>query len=58
MVFADADWVEVAGVTAVRTDPYQIGVTAATAWLWLLAGQLLAEERVTVPARRVQRSSS
>ena len=58
VVFDDADWAEVAGVTAVRTDPYQIGVTAATAWLCLLAGQLLAEERVTVPARRVQRSSS
>ncbi len=58
VVFDDADWAEVAGVSAVRTDPYRIGMTAATAWLRLLEGQSLAEERVTIPARLVRRNSS
>ena len=55
VVFDDADWAEVSGVTVVRTDPYQLGKTSASALLRLLLGKSLAESRMTVPARLVVR---
>ena len=58
VVFDDADWADVAGVTVIRTDPYRIGVMAASALLQDLEGSGAAERRMTIPAQLVCRSSS
>ena len=57
-VFDDADWAQVADVTAVRTDPYQMGTAAATALLGLLRDQPLADRQIIVPAKLVVRGST
>lgn len=58
VVFDDADWADVAGVTVVRTDPHRIGGAAASALLQILRGGRLLEPRITIPAELVVRGSS
>lgn len=58
VVFDDADWAEMADITAIRTSPAELGATAAGMLLRLLKGEELPGPSVAIPATLVARGST
>jgi len=58
VVFDDSEWSEMAGVTAIRTNPRELGATAADMLVQLLGGGRPVVSEIVVPARLMRRNST